>query len=103
MPPPDDEPGRRTVSDEADAVVIGAGINGLVAAAELAGAGWSVVLLDARDRLGGFIASDELTLPGHVHDTFSSWHPLFVGTARTPSSAGRCTSVAWSTPTRTAR
>lgn len=60
-----------------DAVVIGAGINGLVAAAELAGAGWSVALVDERDRLGGFIASDELTLPGFVHDTFSSWHPLF--------------------------
>lgn len=67
------------VSREADAVVIGAGINGMVAAAELAGAGWSVVLLDAREKLGGFIASDELTIPGYVHDTFSSWHPLFVG------------------------
>jgi phytoene dehydrogenase-like protein len=60
-----------------DAVVIGAGINGLVAAAELAGAGWSVALVDERNRLGGFIASDELTVPGFVHDTFSSWHPLF--------------------------
>ncbi len=61
-----------------DAVVVGAGINGLVAAAELAGAGWSVALVDERNRLGGFIASDELTLPGFVHDTFSSWHPLFL-------------------------
>ncbi|MEO6999043.1 MAG: FAD-dependent oxidoreductase, partial [Terracoccus sp.] len=60
-----------------DAVVVGAGINGLVAAAELGGAGWSVALVDEHDRLGGFIASDELTLPGFVHDTFSSWHPLF--------------------------
>ncbi|MCP2358251.1 phytoene dehydrogenase-like protein [Nonomuraea thailandensis] len=66
------------MSDEADAVVIGAGINGLVAAAELAGAGWTVVLLETRDRLGGFIDSEKLTIPGHVHDTFSSWHPLFV-------------------------
>ena len=62
-----------------DAIVIGSGINGLVAAAELSGAGWSVAVVEARDRLGGFIASDELTLPGFVHDTFSSWHPLFVG------------------------
>lgn len=61
-----------------DAVVVGAGINGLVAAAELSGAGWSVCLLEANERLGGFIASDELTLPGFVHDTYSSWHPLFV-------------------------
>lgn len=60
-----------------DAVVVGAGVNGLVACAELAGAGWSVALVDERNRLGGFIASDELTLPGYVHDTFSSWHPLF--------------------------
>lgn len=61
-----------------DAVVIGSGINGLVAAAELAGAGWSVCLIERQDRLGGFIASDELTLPGYIHDTYSSWHPLFV-------------------------
>ncbi|WP_340540105.1 phytoene desaturase family protein [Nocardioides sp. GXZ039] len=61
-----------------DAVVIGAGINGMVAAAELAGAGWRVALVDEHDRLGGFIASEELTLPGFTHDTFSSWHPLFV-------------------------
>lgn len=64
-----------------DAVVIGAGINGLVAAAELAGAGWRVALVDERDRIGGFIDSGELTVPGYVHDTFSSWHPLFVGGA----------------------
>lgn len=63
---------------EYDAIVVGAGINGLVAAAELAGAGWRVALVDEHDRLGGFIASGELTLPGFVHDTFSSWHPLFV-------------------------
>lgn len=64
-----------------DAVVIGAGINGLVAAAELAGAGWRVAIVDERDRIGGFIDSGEPTAPGYVHDTFSSWHPLFVGGA----------------------
>ncbi len=61
-----------------DAVVIGAGINGLVAAAELADAGWRVCLVEEQPRLGGFIASAELTEPGYVHDTYSSWHPLFV-------------------------
>lgn len=61
-----------------DVIVIGAGINSLVAAAELAGAGWRVCLVEARDSIGGFIASDELTLPGLIHDTYSSWHPLFV-------------------------
>lgn len=65
------------MKDVYDVVVIGSGINGLVAAAELAGAGRSVALVEERDRLGGFIASDELTAPGFVHDTFSSWHPLF--------------------------
>ncbi len=61
-----------------DAIVVGSGINGMVAAAELAGSGWSVTLVEGAERLGGFIASEERTLPGYVHDTFSSWHPLFV-------------------------
>ena len=63
---------------EADAIVIGSGINGLVAAAELAQAGWSVILLERNAEIGGFIATEERTLPGYLHDTFSSWHPLFV-------------------------
>lgn len=61
-----------------DAIVVGSGINSLVAAAELGGAGWKVCLVEAHESLGGFIASDELTLPGLTHDTYSSWHPLFV-------------------------
>jgi phytoene dehydrogenase-like protein len=66
------------VTTAADAVVVGSGINGLVAAAELAQAGWSVLLLERNAELGGFIAGQERTLPGYRHDTFSSWHPLFV-------------------------
>lgn len=61
-----------------DAVVIGSGINGLAAAAKLGKAGWSVALVERNARLGGFIATEERTLPGYRHDTFSSWHPLFV-------------------------
>lgn len=61
-----------------DAIIIGAGINGMVAAAELAGAGWTTCLVDSHQRIGGFMATDELTVPGLHHDTFSSWHPLFV-------------------------
>lgn len=64
-----------------DAVVIGAGINGMVAAAELASAGWSVVLVDGRDRIGGFIGSAERTIPGYVHDTWSSYHTQFLTSA----------------------
>lgn len=67
------------MNDRYDAVVIGAGINGLVAAAELAGAGWTVALVDERTRIGGFIDSGQLTVPGFTHDTYSSWHPLFTG------------------------
>jgi phytoene dehydrogenase-like protein len=69
------EPTRR---DEADAIVVGGGINGLVGAAELAQAGWSVILLERNADIGGFIAAEKRTLPGYLHDTFSSWHPLFV-------------------------
>lgn len=61
-----------------DALVVGAGINGLVAAAELSGQGWRVCLVDSHDRVGGFMDTQELTLPGLHHDTYSSWHPLFV-------------------------
>ncbi|WP_406361411.1 FAD-dependent oxidoreductase [Streptomyces sp. NBC_01579] len=62
---------------EVDAVVIGSGVNGLVAAAELARAGWSVVLVERNPDIGGFIATEQRTLPGYLHDTYSSWHPLF--------------------------
>src|SRR5262245_25722577 len=66
------------MTDEADGIVVGSGINGLVAAAELARAGWSVILLERNAEIGGFIATEERTLPGYLHDTFSSRHPLFV-------------------------
>jgi phytoene dehydrogenase-like protein len=66
------------MTNEADAIVIGSGINGLVAAAELAQAGWSVILVERNAKIGGFIATEERTLPGYLHDTFSSFHPLFV-------------------------
>ncbi|MBC9937082.1 MULTISPECIES: NAD(P)/FAD-dependent oxidoreductase [unclassified Leucobacter] len=62
-------------------VVIGSGINGMVAAAELALAGREVVLVERAPQIGGFIAAGERTLPGFVHDTYSSWHPLFVSGA----------------------
>lgn len=64
------------------AVVIGSGINGMVAAAELARAGIHTTLVERAERIGGFIAAEEQrTLPGFLHDTYSSWHPLFVSGA----------------------
>ncbi|GAB2459522.1 NAD(P)/FAD-dependent oxidoreductase [Nocardioides hungaricus] len=67
--------------DEYDAIVVGSGINGLVAAAELATVGWSVAIVERNDEVGGFIASGERTLPGFVHDTYSSIHTLFTSGA----------------------
>src|SRR3954447_8918867 len=59
-----------------DAVVIGAGHNGLVAANVLADAGWSVVVHEAEEEPGGAVRSGELIEPGFVHDRFSSFYPL---------------------------
>lgn len=61
---------------EHDAVVVGSGPNGLSAAVTLAQAGWSVLLVEARDRIGGAMRSGELTLPGFLHDLCSSVHPM---------------------------
>src|SRR5499427_9587839 len=59
-----------------DAVVVGSGPNGLAAAIELARAGWSVCVFEARDTIGGGARSAELTEPGFVHDICSAIHPL---------------------------
>jgi phytoene dehydrogenase-like protein len=60
-----------------DVLVIGSGHNGLVAAAYLARAGLTVEVLERNPVAGGAVATEELTEPGFLHDTFSSWHPLF--------------------------
>lgn len=59
-----------------DAVVIGAGPNGLVAANHLADAGWSVLVLEAQDEVGGAVKSARDVHPDFVHDTFSAFYPL---------------------------
>jgi phytoene dehydrogenase-like protein len=62
-----------------DAIVVGAGPNGLAAAITLAQAGLAVRVYEARDRPGGGVRSAELTLPGFTHDVCSAIHPLGVG------------------------
>ena len=59
-----------------DAVVVGAGPNGLVAANALADAGWDVVLVEAQDEVGGAVRSAESVEPGFVTDLFSAFYPL---------------------------
>lgn len=59
-----------------DAVVVGAGPNGLAAAITIAREGRSVLVLEANDTIGGGARSAELTLTGFVHDICSSVHPL---------------------------
>jgi phytoene dehydrogenase-like protein len=62
--------------DAPDAVVIGAGHNGLVAANLLADQGWNVVVCEATPHLGGAVRSAEVTAPGYLSDLFSAFYPL---------------------------
>ena len=58
--------------------MVGAGPNGLAAAVALSRAGRSVLLIEANDRIGGGARTEELTLPGFLHDRCSAIHPLGV-------------------------
>jgi phytoene dehydrogenase-like protein len=61
-----------------DAVIVGAGPNGLAAAIVLARAGLSTLILEANDTIGGGARSAEVTLPGFIHDICSAIHPMSV-------------------------
>lgn len=65
----------RGVVETVDAVIIGGGHHGLVAAAALADAGWDVRVLEAQPELGGAVRSAEL-FPGFVSDLFSAFYPM---------------------------
>jgi phytoene dehydrogenase-like protein len=62
---------------DADAIVIGAGHNGLVAAFRLARAGWRVLVLERSQTIGGAIRTESVTLPGFHHDLFATNLSLF--------------------------
>ncbi len=64
---------------EYDAVIVGSGPNGLSAAIALQQAGLSVLIVEAKEAIGGGMRSAELTLPGFTHDICSAIHPLAVG------------------------
>lgn len=75
--------GTRTVAcgnvrrmEDMDAVVIGAGHNGLVAANLLADAGWRVLVCEATAAPGGAVTSAELAAPGYLADVCSAFYPL---------------------------
>ena len=62
-----------------DAIVVGSGPNGLAAAITLARQGWRVLLLEAKETIGGGMRTAELTLPDFHHDICSAIHPLGMG------------------------
>ena len=63
---------------EADYIVVGSGINGLVCAAMLGLKGRKVLLLERNDRIGGCVRTDSITAPGFVHDVMATTFVLFI-------------------------
>lgn len=61
-----------------DHIIIGSGINGLVAASLLALKGDRVLVLEREDRVGGCLVTDEITLPGFQHDVMAATFVLFM-------------------------
>lgn len=66
-------------ANEFDAIVVGAGPNGLSAAITCAQCGLSVLVLEAKESVGGGARAAELTLPGFVHDVCAAFFPLRAG------------------------
>src|SRR3984885_3397955 len=62
-----------------DAVVIGAGVNGLAAALHLAANGWKVIVVERADVAGGAVKTRDITRPGFRHDLYAMNVGLFAG------------------------
>jgi phytoene dehydrogenase-like protein len=62
-----------------DAVIVGAGHNGLAAAVHLASRGWKVGVFERNDSAGGAVRTAEATLPGFRHDLCAMNLSLFAG------------------------
>ena len=67
------------MSETVDAIVVGGGHNGLVAANMLADAGWDVLVLEGTAQVGGAVRSAEITAPGYLSDLCSAFYPLSAG------------------------
>jgi phytoene dehydrogenase-like protein len=83
---------------EREVVIIGAGPNGLAAAIELARAGKSVSIYEAKETIGGGTRTQELTLPGFYHDVCSAIHPLGLGSPFFKSIPLEAFGVSWIHP-----
>ncbi len=64
------------MTETVDAIVVGAGHNGLVAANLLAAVGWDVVVLEAADRPGGAVRTEDIAAAGFHSDVYSAFYPL---------------------------
>ena len=62
-----------------DVIVVGSGPNGLSAAITMQHAGLSVLIIEAKETIGGGLRTQELTLPGFKHDICSAIHPMAAG------------------------